>query len=124
MRTTVRSADKGAAAAAGLVATAGAEAAARGAREREPATGEGRRRMLDGGEGDRGKGMTVESSRAASIADISARSLALALGSCRGEAPVPQIPIGGDESEWGLLTGSGRVWWTGGAVCSGGSWYW
>ena len=106
MRTTVRSADKGAAAAAGLVTTAGAEAAARGAREREPATGEGRRRMLDGGEGDRGKGMAVESSRAASIADISARSRAL--GSCRGEAPGDSLEKGkcpnrrrSDESEWG-----------------------
>jgi hypothetical protein len=85
MRTTVRSADKGAAAA-GLVATAVVEAAARGAREREPAAGEGRRWNLDGGEGDWGKGMAVEYSRAASIADIFARSRAL--GSCRGEAPV------------------------------------
>ena len=99
MRTTVRSADKGAAAsAAGLVATAVAEAAARGARERErePAGGEKRRRML--GEGNWGEGMAVESSRAASIADISARSRAL--GSCRGEAPVTRwkrenAPIGG-----------------------------
>ena len=103
MRTTVRSADKGAAAAAaaaGLVATAVAEAAARGAgareREREPAGGEKRRRML--GEGNWGEGMAVESSRAASIADISARSRAL--GSCRGKAPVTRwkrenAPIGG-----------------------------
>jgi hypothetical protein len=71
MRTTVRSADKGAAAA-GLVETVVvAEAAARGPREREPAAREGRRRRRspDGGEGD---GMAAEYGRAgaANIADI------------------------------------------------------
>jgi hypothetical protein len=69
MRTTVRSADKGAAAA-GLVETVVvAEAAARGPREREPAAREGRRRSPDGGEG---KGMAAEYGRAgaANIADI------------------------------------------------------
>jgi hypothetical protein len=70
MRTTVRSADKGAATAAGLVETVVvAEAAARGPREREPAAREGRRRSLDGGEGD---GMAAGYGRAgaANIADI------------------------------------------------------